>query len=36
VATLLRQKSVPFVSATGGHVDPPPREINDAPVIEKP
>ena len=22
--------------ATGGHVDPPPPEFNDAPVIEKP
>ena len=36
VASLLREKNVPFVSATGGHVDPPPPEFNDAPVIEKP
>src|ERR687890_509335 len=36
VATALRQKKVPFVIATGGHVDPPPPEFNDAPVIEKP
>ena len=36
VATRLREKNVPFVIATGGHVDPPPPEFNDAPVIEKP
>jgi hypothetical protein len=36
VATKLREKRVPFVIATGGHVDPPPPEFNDAPVIEKP
>ena len=30
------EKNVPFVIATGGHVDPPPPEFNDAPVIEKP
>jgi len=36
VATKLREKKVPFVIATGGHVDPPPPEFNDAPVIEKP
>ena len=36
VAKRLRQKGVPFVIATGGHVDPPPPEFNDAPVIEKP
>ena len=36
VASLLREKNVPFVIATGGHVDPPPPEFNDAPVIEKP
>ncbi len=36
VATRLREKQVPFVIATGGHVDPPPPEFNDAPVIEKP
>ena len=36
VATKLREKNVPFVIATGGHVDPPPPEFNNAPVIEKP
>ena len=36
VATRLREKKVPFVLATGGHVDPPPAEFNSVPVIEKP
>lgn len=36
VATALRERNVPFIIATGGHVDPPPPEFNDAPVIEKP
>jgi DNA-binding response OmpR family regulator len=36
VASALRKKNVHFVIATGGHVDPPPPEFNDAPVIEKP
>ena len=36
VASALRERNVPFVIATGGHVDPPPAEFNDAPVIEKP
>jgi DNA-binding response OmpR family regulator len=36
VATRLREKKVRFVIATGGHVDPPPPEFDDAPVIEKP
>ena len=36
VASLLRERNVPFVIATGGHVDPPPPEFNDAPIIEKP
>ncbi|GAA4719356.1 response regulator [Sphingomonas lutea] len=36
VASALRARKVPFVIATGGHVDPPPPEFNDAPVIEKP
>ena len=36
VASRLREKNVPFVIATGGHVDPPPPEFNDAPVLEKP
>ena len=36
VATRLRERNIPFVIATGGHVDPPPPEFDDAPVIEKP
>jgi CheY-like chemotaxis protein len=36
VATKLRERNVPFVIATGGHVDPPPPEFDNAPVIEKP
>ena len=36
VASELRRRKVPFIIATGGHVDPPPPEFNDAPVIEKP
>ena len=36
VATRLREKKVPFVLATGGHVDPPPAEFDAVPVIEKP
>jgi DNA-binding response OmpR family regulator len=36
VATALRERNVPFVIATGGHVDPPPPEFDNAPVIEKP
>ena len=36
VASRLREKQVPFVLATGGHVDPPPAEFNSVPVIEKP
>ena len=36
VATELRQRGVPFVLASGGHVDPPPPEFAGAPLIEKP
>jgi DNA-binding response OmpR family regulator len=36
VAGRLRARNVPFVLATGGHVDPPPPEFLNAPVIEKP
>ena len=36
VADRLREKNVPFVLATGGHVDPPPSEFTNVPVIEKP
>ena len=36
VATALRAGSIPFVLASGGHVDPPPAEFKDVPLIEKP
>ena len=36
VATRLRQEGVPFVIASGGHVDPPPAEFASVPLIEKP
>lgn len=36
VATELRSKGVPFVIASGGHVDPPPAEFAAVPLIEKP
>jgi CheY-like chemotaxis protein len=36
VAERLRDKRIPFVLATGGHVDPPPPEFANVPVIEKP
>ena len=36
VASLLRERGLPFIIASGGHVDPPPPEFDDAPVIEKP
>ncbi len=36
VAQMLRERSVPFVLATGGHVEPPPPEFEGVPVIEKP
>ena len=36
VATALREKGVPFVLASGGHVEPPPAEFADTPMIEKP
>ena len=36
VAHKLREKQIPFVIATGGHVEPPPTEFANAPVIEKP
>ena len=36
VATALREKGTPFVLASGGHVDPPPPEFKNAPMIEKP
>ena len=36
VAHALRDKQIPFVIATGGHVEPPPPEFRDVPMIEKP
>lgn len=36
VATALRARGTPFVLASGGHVDPPPAEFRNAPMIEKP
>ena len=36
VASALRAKGTPFVLASGGHVDPPPAEFLDVPMIEKP
>ena len=36
VARKLREKQIPFVIATGGHVDPPPAEFANVPLIEKP
>lgn len=36
VAAALRQRGTPFVLASGGHVDPPPPEFKNAPMIEKP
>ncbi len=36
VARKLREKQIPFVIATGGHVEPPPPEFRDVPTIEKP
>ena len=36
VANKLREKGVPFVIASGGHVDPPPSEFKNVPMIEKP
>jgi CheY-like chemotaxis protein len=36
VAHKLRDSNIPFVIATGGHVEPPPAEFANVPVIEKP
>jgi len=36
VAERLRDRQIPFVLATGGHVDPPPAKFANVPVIEKP
>ena len=36
VAERLRARGVPFVIASGGHVEPPPAEFASAPMLEKP
>ncbi len=36
VAIRLKEQGVPFVIASGGHVDPPPSEFASVPLIEKP
>ena len=36
VAAAPRAKGTPFVLASGGHVEPPPPEFKNAPMIEKP
>ncbi|MEO6432599.1 MAG: response regulator [Sphingomicrobium sp.] len=36
VATRLHDCGIPFILATGGHVDPPPPEFRDSPLLEKP
>lgn len=36
VATALRANGIPFVLASGGHVDPPPAEFASVPMIDKP
>ena len=36
VAERLRTQGVPFVIASGGHVDPPPAQFAAVPLIEKP
>jgi CheY-like chemotaxis protein len=36
VADLLVNKDIPFVLATGGHIEPPPERHDAAPVLSKP
>lgn len=36
VAARLRELGIPFVLASGGHVDPPPPEFASVPMIDKP
>jgi len=36
VASALRERSVPFVVASGGYVEPPPAEFAAVPMIDKP
>ena len=36
VAHQLKARGVPFIIASGGHVEPPPSEFATAPMLEKP
>ena len=36
VASEMRARGIPFVIASGGHVDPPPAEFDNVPMIDKP
>ena len=36
VADALSEQDIPFIVATGGHVEPPPAAHADAPVLSKP
>ena len=36
VAAQLRLREIPFIIASGGHVDPPPAEFASVPMIDKP
>jgi CheY-like chemotaxis protein len=36
VADVLRAKGIPYVLATGGHIEPPPEAHASAPVLSKP
>lgn len=36
VAVELRNRDIPFILASGGHVDPPPAEFASVPMIDKP
>jgi len=36
VAAELRDRGIPFILASGGHVDPPPAEFAGVPMIDKP
>ena len=36
VADRLTEKGIPFIVATGGHIEPPPAQHENAPVLSKP
>lgn len=36
VATKLRERGLPFILASGGHVEAPPPEFSTVPMLEKP